>query len=377
MRYLSMTLLGIITASTVIASEPAYPLSDGQEPITEYAKRTGLEPTKTLDLGKGVKLELVLIPAGKFTMGTEDLPPFNGDRYRKKIVTGQAILLVGVGAVMFLFGVVVIRAIRKRQRPQYSLAWLLAMTISTGVGMLGGADWYFSARGFDAAKAEYAVTVAQYRFEKPAHEVTLIAPFYLGKYEVTQEQFAQVIGANPSYFKGQDLPVEQVTWDDAQKFCKKVGQQTMGLTVRLPSEAEWEYACRTGTRTLYHSGNDETSLAQVAWYEGNAKNTTHSVGEKGSNAFGLYDMHGNVCEWCGDLFHQSYNGAPIDGQEWVDPLHSGGRAVRGGCWCFDFVNCRSASRYGHMNTTQNNCIGFRVVAVPPLSSALSSPRPEP
>jgi formylglycine-generating enzyme required for sulfatase activity len=134
--------------------------------------------------------------------------------------------------------------------------------------------------------------------EKPAHKVTISKPFYLGKYEVTQDQWEAVMGANPSYFKGPENPVEDVSWDDCQKFLKKLNERLPGTggTVRLPTEAEWEYACRAGTTTKYSFGDTRSDLGEYAWYGGNSHNKNHPVGEKKPNAWGLYDIHGNVCE---------------------------------------------------------------------------------
>ncbi len=161
------------------------------------------------------------------------------------------------------------------------------------------------------------------RVEKPQHEVT-VSPFYMGKYPITQAQYQQVMGKNPSYFKGDERPVEQVSWDDAVEFCQRLSKQT-GTEYRLPSESEWEYACRAGTTTKYYFGDDITS--DLANYGDNVGETT-SVGQYSPNAFGLYDMHGNVWEWCQDDWHDNYQDAPTDGRAWV----SGGliKVRRGG-----------------------------------------------
>lgn len=167
----------------------------------------------------------------------------------------------------------------------------------------------------------------------PQHRVTL-APFWIGKYPVTQAQWRAVMGKkwlsmadnNPSQFKGDNLPVEHVSWDDAVKFCKAISQRTGGA-YRLPSEAEWEYACRGGSNGRYCFGDDYALLGEYAWYDENSGNQTHPVGRKKPNAWGLYDMHGNVWEWCEDVWHENYNGAPTDGSAWL----SGGVSVFGCC----------------------------------------------
>jgi formylglycine-generating enzyme required for sulfatase activity len=130
-------------------------------------------------------------------------------------------------------------------------------------------------------------------FEKPLHTVKITKGFYMGAFEVTQGQYQQVMGTNPSYFKGANLPVEQVSWDDAVEFCKKLSQKE-GKTYRLPTEAEWEYACRAGTTTKFSFGDDESQLGEYAWYGKNSGMKTHPVGKKKPNAWGLFDMHGNV-----------------------------------------------------------------------------------
>jgi formylglycine-generating enzyme required for sulfatase activity len=147
--------------------------------------------------------------------------------------------------------------------------------------------------------------------EQPIHKVKLKA-FLMGKYPVTQKQWQAIMGNNPSKFPRADSPVEQVSWKDAQEFCQKLSQKT-GKKYRLPSEAEWEYACRAGSKTEYYFGDDAKQLGDYAWYNENSNQKTHVVGQKKSNAWGLYDMHGNVWEWCEDIWHGDYEGAPTDG----------------------------------------------------------------
>jgi formylglycine-generating enzyme required for sulfatase activity len=183
--------------------------------------------------------------------------------------------------------------------------------------------------------------IDRYDDEGPVHHVTISEAFYLGKYEVTQKQWYEVIGDNPSYFKGDDLPVEMVSWDDVQEFIKKLNEIENTDKYRLPTEAEWEYAARAGTTTRYSFGDDDSKLGEYAWYRENSEDKTHPVGKKGANPWGLYDMHGNVWEWVQDEWHDTYDGAPVDGSAWEDGVGAI-RVSRGGSWISDAGRCRSA-----------------------------------
>jgi formylglycine-generating enzyme required for sulfatase activity len=226
-----------------------------------------------------------------------------------------------------------------------------------------------------------------YLEELPRHSVT-VPSFFMGKYAITQAQWriiatsylqvTQELNPDPSKFKGENLPVEQVSWDDAQEFCARLSNHTK-RNYRLPSEAEWEYACRAGTNTPFHFG--ETIDSVHANYraqdrEMNKKNYSGTydrgilgeyrekateVGTFLSNAFGLYDMHGNVLEWCEDDFHSDYKGAPDDGSAWVESDRKNtSRLLRGGSWDITPVNCRSANRYNNTHDDRNYDVGFRV-----------------
>jgi len=229
----------------------------------------------TLDLGKGVAMDLSLIPAGKFTMGS---PEGEEDR-----------------------------------QPD----------------------------------------------EGPPHDVTISKPFYMGVYEVTQEQYEAITGANPSYFKGAKNPVEQASWDEAVEFCKKLSAKT-GKAVRLPTEAQWEYACRAGTKTRFGVCDKDADLNEYGWSAANSECKTHPVGQKKPNAWGLYDMHGNVQEWCNDWYAETYAGAGTSDPQ--GPSTGQSRVLRGGCWDFIPASCRSTFRqFFYPSGYRNGKYGFRVV----------------
>jgi formylglycine-generating enzyme required for sulfatase activity len=172
------------------------------------------------------------------------------------------------------------------------------------------------------------------------HEVTISKPFYMGATEVTQAQYEAVMKTNPSLVKGPTNPVEMVSWDRATDFCRKLSAKT-GKAVRLPTEAEWEYACRAGSKTMFCFGDADKDLGDYAWYLDNGGGKTHPVGQKKPNAWGLYDMHGNVGEWCADLYGEYPNGPVTDPQ---GPAAGYGRVLRGGCVYFNSYNCRAAYR---------------------------------
>ena len=254
------------------------------------------------DLGNGITLEMVAIPGGTFTMGTEDEE--------------------------------IERLVKK-----------------------------FNWDGF--------------RSERPQHRVT-VSSFYMGRYPITQAQWRAIaatakididLETNPSRFIGDELPVERVNWYEATEFCKRLSRETK-REYRLPSEAEWEYACRAGTTTAFHFG--ETIRADLANYRatetyadeptGRYRRKTTPVGYfQVANAFGLYDMHGNVWEWCADTWHDNYDGAPTDGSAWMENGNDNPSPLRGGSWYFDPYFCRSAYRYYIYRRDSLYSYGFRVV----------------
>lgn len=231
-------------------------------------------------------------------------------------------------------------------------------------------------------------------WEKPVHQVTINYSFYMGKYEVTQSQWQAVMGNNPSHFKGDNLPLETVSWDDAIAFIARLNAKNDGFTYRLPTEAEWEYACRAGT-----TGDYAGDLEAMGWYGNNSgwarldtaeiartdsanyrkqitenDSQTHPVGSKLPNSFGLFDMHGNVSEWCQDWYHDSYKGAPTDGSAWLSAgeqkMNVEGVTppwlipeLRGGNWSSNAPRLRSAYRDFSPRASRFETNGVRVVAV--------------
>jgi formylglycine-generating enzyme required for sulfatase activity len=220
--------------------------------------------------------------------------------------------------------------------------------------------------------------------EGPQHEVTISKPFYMGAFEVTQEQYEQVMGVNPSFFKGAKNPVETVFWEDAVEFCRKLSART-GKKVMLPTEAQWEYACRAGTTTAFHTGDAlkpgqanadfpsnpglwDRIMAWLGMSSGQETIQTAPAGSFPPNDFGLYDMHGNVWEWCSDWYGEDYyaNSPKTDPR---GPDSGSDRVLRGGSWDDDPLNCRSANRFWHSLGFQSCYFGFRVAVDLPAGQA--------
>ncbi|MGI0486431.1 formylglycine-generating enzyme family protein [Pantanalinema rosaneae CENA516] len=258
--------------------------------------------------------------------------------------------------------------IQRQRRQAQSFAEDLGNGISLDMVLIPGGHFMMGAPT-EEAESSYD--------ERPPHPVT-VPLFFMGKYPVTQAQWRvvaalpqinQKLEPDPSNFKGDNRPVEQISWDEAVEFCDRFSQFTQ-RSYRLPSEAEWEYACRAGTTTPFHFG--QTISTDLANYDGNY---TYGDGKKGvyreettpvgnfkvANAFGLYDMHGNVWEWCADHWHDNYKNAPDDGSAWIEGGDSAWRVVRGGSWVHFPGNCRSAHRDRDSSVLQLNNTGFRVV----------------
>ena len=205
------------------------------------------------------------------------------------------------------------------------------------------------------------------------HVVRLTQGYWMGKFEVTQAQYEAVMGTNPSKWKGGDLPVETVSWNDAMAFCAKLTEQEkaagrlpQGYEYTLPTEAQWEYACRAGTATALNNGKNLSDkyecpeMDEVGWYDGNAAHKTHPVGQKKPNARGLYDMHGNVNEWCSDWYKEDYYSISPETDP-TGPETGNYRVNRGGSWYTYATSCRSANRSNGSSTDTHNFTGFRVV----------------
>ena len=222
---------------------------------------------------------------------------------------------------------------------------------------------------------------AERRSNETQHQVKITKPFHLGAFEVTQSQYERVMGTNPSYFKGANNPVGVVSWNDAVEFCRKLSalpeEKAAGREYRLPTEAEWEYACRAGTKTAYSFGDDSSQLGDFGWYDTNSRGT-YPVGQKKPNPWGLYDIHGNVWEWCQDWYGEYPCGAVTDPQ---GPATGSSRVDRGGSWFSLARDCRSGNRSGDLPRYRGDFIGFRVAQVPlakpvkkPASGAKSGSR---
>ena len=198
--------------------------------------------------------------------------------------------------------------------------------------------------------------------------MTIIKDYYLGVTQVTQGQYEKVMGTNPSRFQDVEIigsstnyPVECVSWEDAVEFCEKLSdlleEKKAGRVYRLPTEAEWEYACRAGSETAYSFGESTESLGDYAWFFDNSEDQTHPVGEKKPNAWGLYDMQGNVWEWCSDWYDEYPKGAVSDP---TGPKEGSYRVLRGGSWRFEAAFCGSGNRFWYVPSYRRDSLGFRL-----------------
>jgi formylglycine-generating enzyme required for sulfatase activity len=252
-----------------------------------------------------------------------------------------------------------------------SLIFLLALGANIGRGQAAAFVAKFAAEnGLPMVQIAPGEFTMGDRDDGPPHSVTISRPFFLGATNVTQAQWTAVMGYNPSSFKGDTLPVESVSWDDAISYCKKLtereraaGRLPPGWEFTLPTEAQWEYACRAGT-----TGDFAGDLDAMAWYAKNSGGTPHPVGTKQPNAWGLYDMHGNVAEWCADWYDSYPSGSITDP---AGPASGALRVNRGGSWLVTEEFCRSAARWRNPHQFRDHFLGFRLA----LSSSRSIQTP--
>jgi formylglycine-generating enzyme required for sulfatase activity len=205
-----------------------------------------------------------------------------------------------------------------------------------------------------------SISELPYALETPVHSASISYEFFIGAFTITQEQFAAIMGTNPAHFRhAENLPIENVSWFDARTFCQKISEKT-GRRIRLPSETEWEYVTRAGTTTEYFFGDDSAKLPDYAWFEINSSEQTAPIGLKKPNPWGIYDIVGNVWEWCEDAWKSDYNDFSPDGSAFTNEKQPR-RAVRGGAWNMDAFRCRSSYRSFDWNDAANNRLGFRIV----------------
>ena len=309
-----------------------------------------LPSAQNLDLGGGLQLETVLIPAGKFVMGSP--MPTRPESMR----IGQVIFALGSALAVALPLTVKARAVAKRQKAKYSLGGLLCFVFAVNLIIYGGFRW----RNTALALAEYHNFMGKFSTsESPPHLVTLTQPFYMGKFPVTQAQYQQVMRLNPSSTFSANNPVDLVSWDDAQVFCKRLSAQAKRV-VRLPTEAEWEYSCQAGCGNANDLADNDPEWGRYKncgfeEYCHRRKRfvASHPVGEKPPNGFGLYDMLGSIGQWCED-FYGNYAESPVEDPRGPDDECD--RVVRGG-----YRSMRTTSReYNHPNQC-DKFTGFRVV----------------
>ena len=266
----------------------------------------------------------------------------------------------GVAAVLLILqlGMILARAIRNR-RLRFSLLQLLFLTLTTALVMFGAIRWRVVVADlarYDRASLDYASALECFNnanpCEKPAHRMEIEAPFYLGVTEVTEQQYRLILGRTLFSKRDAEMPA-CVSWNAAEDFCLRLGR--IGITARLPREAEWEFACRAGTDTPWYAGNTEAEFAATAWYSENTNRDPQPVGLKLPNRFGVHDMLGNVWEWCLD-WYIPYPGAGVEARRDGDK-----RVVRGGAFTTGAMGCRSSYR-GCLNPNESrNDIGFRIV----------------
>ena len=253
---------------------------------------------------------------------------------------------------------------RKMKAFSAILCVILFISVSAGFCLAADFETYTNSIGMDFVlipSGSFMMGSNSDDREKTVHKVAITSPFYLGQYEVTQDQWEIMMRSNPSAFEGGTNPVEQVSWNDVQEFIRRLNALEGHDRYRLPTEAEWEYAARAGTSTAYSFGDDASKLSDYAWNGDNSDWMTHPVGQKLPNAWGLYDVHGNVYEWVQD-WYGSYSDSPaIDPK---GPETGSWRVLRGGSWDFYAGDWRSAYRINNEPDSRYFDVGFRLTLSP-------------
>jgi formylglycine-generating enzyme required for sulfatase activity len=331
-----------------LETEARYGQAEGAEPLERGAEEPMRFPPvgRALESSAGAEIRLRPEAPSEITSvstGRSLLRAARPGRSRRAVFVVAAVSLVIFAGVLIIW-----RVLRSSEnlRPVLSAP----ATIRNSIGM---EFVWVSAGGFMMGSESGNPD------ERPVHQVTIGGGFFIGKHEVTQAQWQKVMGSNPSRFKGDDLPVDSISWDDAVAFVARLNAQADRYTYRLPTESEWEYAARAGA-----PGDYAADLDASAWYEKNSSGKTHTVGGKLPNAFGLFDMQGNVWEWCQDWYHGTYTGAPADGSAWVSPGGQKERVLRGGSWYNNAADLRYASRISSTAGNRDFNNGLRVMAMP-------------
>lgn len=363
-----------VRAAEAAPPAPSWPMWEPGESIEAYAKRAGLEPAQSFDLGNGETLEVVLLPAGSYRMGTPppEEPP---DRW----YYGWAIMFLGLIFLVSFVTLVIARVYHKKAKLQLSLRHLLLVLLSLAVAMMGYMRW----RENEARWRRYERDLETYNYtesnERPAHKVTLTRPVYIGKYEVTEGQFEKVWPTRPPP-PPPDLrkAVSHVPFRQAEDWCHALSGQ-LDRVVRLPFEEEWEFAARGGTETPFFFGTSENLLGTYAHvYEGRGA-AAHAVGLKQPNPFGLFDVYGNVSEWC-YVRRRRYS----DAEDAIGPDAelTDLATLRGGSSRASFQQARSARRgifdseWNYRGAAIFQGMGFRVVVELPPESKPPAQGPE-
>lgn len=353
------------TASqTVNPNEPGHwPYWDGRESPEAYAKRAGIRAEILVPLSNGKSIELKLVPAGSYIMGTSHPRRINVAGAVAQEAMWSALSIGLVGLFLALFSTAAVMAFKSRRTLQLSIVRLVFYSIVLGSALLS-----FMQLQTVKTSLEYSLTLREseelrYKTgsanEKPAHKVVITKPYYLSKYLITRDQYLTVLNVEGRDPIDYSFPIDSISWDDAKLFCERLSIRS-GVNVRLPYEAEWEYACRSGTNTNYYSGDSESDLNLIAWHKGNSSSSLHPVGQKAPNPWGLYDMVGNTWQWCEDWYGEDYyaSSPTIDP---TGPTSGEKRVLRGGSWCFGPWACRSAVRVSSDPSTRTLSDGLRIV----------------